>query len=116
MPGQGSFSDPPVVARTRLWGVLVLLSIPLTILLPEELLPCGIAAGPISAAGMLTWRRYRMKRVARTAGYQLCPSCGYDMHALPNAAACPECGAAYNKADAEAVWRAWCLEEHASED
>ena len=39
------------------------------------------------------WRRWR--RRVRTAGYKLCPHCGYILQGLPSEHTCPECGEPY---------------------
>ncbi|MCA9257215.1 MAG: hypothetical protein KDA33_16330 [Phycisphaerales bacterium] len=52
-------------------------------------------------------RYRRIVRLARTAGYDLCPNCMYRLTGLPTEHTCPECGNMYEKDDATRRWREW---------
>lgn len=97
----------------RYWALLALLSLPLGLLggaLGAEGACVGIFSGFLLAAIAIAWRSRRMMRAAQHAGHQLCIHCGYDMHDLPQATTCPECGSAYDREYAKVLWRTWCLD------
>ncbi|HPF37837.1 MAG TPA: hypothetical protein P5081_08700 [Phycisphaerae bacterium] len=52
-------------------------------------------------------RYRRIVRLARTAGYDLCPNCMYRLTGLPTKHTCPECGTLYDKIESSQRWRGW---------
>ena len=53
-------------------------------------IPLWAFAVPLSMATALLWRSELAARRRARAG--LCPTCGYDLAAIPTGAPCPECG------------------------
>jgi hypothetical protein len=55
------------------------------------ILPLWIPFVALAAPGVPLWTVHIRRRLRKRAGK--CPMCAYDLKGLPEAAACPECGA-----------------------
>lgn len=67
-----------------------------------------IGTGTVSlgiVTSLLWWARVR--RSLRQIGPELCLECGYSRRGLSDDTKCPECGASYDRAEAEWVVRCW---------
>ena len=76
-----------------------------------------LAGSSIFTAGtgwyLVRWLRSTAE--AHRHQYQLCIRCGYPLTGLGSAGDCPECGAAFDRADAEAYWRRRLDPDHDAE-
>jgi len=66
----------------------------------------GVALINALVVGILVVRHiFRLRHRLRQSDGLLCPQCGYDLRALPEEGACPECGIRYEHAAVRKRWR-----------
>lgn len=59
----------------------------------------------ILSIAILPYRCLRLAQRAMRSKYQLCERCWYDMHGVPGAKKCPECGKPYDRRQTMRRWR-----------
>lgn len=57
------------------------------------------------AGASIVLYQWRMRRLVRLSGAELCLGCSYSMHGLPKRQACPRCGRPYSSTESERFLR-----------